>query len=203
MRLQVCPGKYTGTYNVLTTMVREQGVTSIYRGLFAPSIGFGFTFAVSFSAYGHGCRVISSYKVQDIKDLTFWDTMLAGAYTGVVQTPVRQVVDRVKGVMQIREREGGKSPYSWTGACAGKSNSCSAVLMHHHLPVLMHHHFHDSVVDLIRKEGWRNGLFQGMNSTLLREVPQFAVYYPTYEVCKVLYKEVEHRTHCRLIRYLS
>lgn len=123
MRLQVCPGKYTGTYNVLTTMVREQGVTSIYRGLFAPSIGFGFTFAVSFSAYGHGCRVISSYKVQDIKDLSFWDTMLAGAYTGVVQTPVRQVVDRVKGVMQIREREGGKSPYSWTGACAGKSNS--------------------------------------------------------------------------------
>jgi len=201
MRLQVCPGKYTGTYNVLTTMVREQGVTSMYRGLFAPSIGFGFTFAVSFSAYGHGCRVISSYKVQDIKDLTFWDTMLAGAYTGVVQTPVRQVVDRFKGVMQIREREGGKSPYSWTGACAGKSNSLFYCIDAPSSPCLDAPH--DSVVDLIRKEGWRNGLFQGMNSTLLRELPQFAVYYPTYEVCKVLYKEVEHRTHCRLFRYLS
>ena len=88
---------------------------------------------------------------------------LAGAYTGVVQTPVRQVVERVKSVMQVRELEGGKSPYKWSGSC---------------------------FVELIRKEGWRNGLFQGMSSVFLREVPQFAIYYPAYEFFRNLYSEV-------------
>ncbi len=65
--------------------------------------------------------------------------------------------------MQIREKGGGKSPYSWSGPC---------------------------VVDLIRKEGLRNGIFQGFSSVLLREIPQFAIYYPAYEFFKGIYSEV-------------
>lgn len=65
--------------------------------------------------------------------------------------------------MQIRESQGGKTAYSWTGACA---------------------------VDLIRREGLRNGLFQGFSSVLFREIPQFAVYYPSYEIAKELYATV-------------
>lgn len=80
-----------------------------------------------------------------------------------MQSPARQIVERIKSVMQIREAQGGKSPYSWSGACA---------------------------VDLVRKEGLKNGLFQGMSSVVLREVPQFAVYYPCYEFCKELYSKV-------------
>jgi len=41
----------------------------------------------------------------------------AGIITGVVQTPIRQIVERVKSVMQVRERGSQKSPYSWSGAC--------------------------------------------------------------------------------------
>lgn len=41
-------------------------------------------------------------------------------WIGIVQSPVRQVVERIKSVMQIREIEGGKSPYKWTGSCVGK-----------------------------------------------------------------------------------
>eukprot|EP01034_Spumella_vulgaris_P041731 gene41731-51714_t len=44
--------------------------------------------------------------------------------------------------MQIRESSAGKSPYSWSGPC---------------------------VMDLIRREGLRNGIFQGYSSVLLRE----------------------------------
>ena len=82
------------------------------------------------------------------------DQCLAGAFTGVVQTPLRQIIERIKSVMQVREGLPGKSLYSWSGAC---------------------------LVDLIRREGIVNGLFQGTGSVLLREVPQFAAYYPTYE----------------------
>jgi solute carrier family 25 carnitine/acylcarnitine transporter 20/29 len=83
--------------------------------------------------------------------------ILAGIFTGFVQSPVRQVVERVKSVMQVIDSPGGRSPYAWSGAC---------------------------VVDLVRKEGFRNGLFQGTSSVVLREVPQFGTYYCTYEFVK-------------------
>ena len=122
-----------------------------------------FYFYILYSAYGHGCRSIAEYRNVARDQLTYNDLFLAGAYTGVVQAPVRQVVERIKSVMQIREAQGGKSPYSWSGAC---------------------------VADLVRKEGIRNGLFQGFHSVMLREIPQFAVYYPCYEYCKTWFSEV-------------
>ena len=109
--------------------------------------------------------MIAEAKNKSLKSLSYGDMTMAGAYTGVVQTPVRQVVERIKSVMQIREAAGGKSAYKWSGAC---------------------------FVELIRKEGWRNGLFQGMSSVFLREVPQFAIYYPAYEFFRKLYSEVQY-----------
>ncbi|TFJ86164.1 hypothetical protein NSK_002372 [Nannochloropsis salina CCMP1776] len=59
--------------------------------------------------------------------------------------------------MQVRKAAGGvdKAPYRWSGEC---------------------------LVQLVRKEGLYNGLFRGLDATALREVPQFAVYYPLYEM---------------------
>ncbi len=73
----------------------------------------------------------------------------------------------------MRERDGGKSPYKWSGSC---------------------------FVELIKKEGIRNGLFQGMSSVFLREVPQFAIYYPAYEFFRGLYSEVSSQAATQLIR---
>ena len=177
-RLQTYP-HYKSTSDVIRSMIKADGVQSIYRGIPAPALGFGLTFAVSFrfvmsytffcivlsllivvidSAYGFCCRQISQYHQKDINKLSLTDMTIAGAITGVVQTPVRQVVERIKSVMQVREQPSGKGAYAWSGAC---------------------------FQELIRKEGWRNGLFQGMSSVFLREVPQFAVYYPCYEFTKV------------------
>jgi solute carrier family 25 carnitine/acylcarnitine transporter 20/29 len=87
----------------------------------------------------------------------------AGAITGLIQSPFRQVFERIKSVMQVKEFQNGKCMYSWSGACA---------------------------VELVKKEGVKIGLFQGFNSVLLREIPQFAVYYPSYEYFKKLYSNV-------------
>ena len=76
-------------------------------------------------------------------------------------------MERFKSVMQISELSSGKSPYSWSGAC---------------------------VVELISREGLRNGLFQGFTSVLFREIPQFAVYYPSYELSKDIYSKVRFIT---------
>lgn len=76
--------------------------------------------------------------------------------------------------MQIREAQGGKTPYSWSGPC---------------------------LVDLIRKEGLRNGVFQGFSSVLIREVPQFAIYYPSYEYCKTLLSQ--HIENKLVVQFLA
>jgi hypothetical protein len=49
-------------------------------------------------------------------------------------------------------------------------------------------------MDLVRKEGLKNGLFRGMTSLVSREVPQFAIYYPSYHLWKQLYMEVTNST---------
>lgn len=56
--------------------------------------------------------------------------------------------------MQV-QKMGDKAPYRWSGEC---------------------------VVQLIKKEGLYSGLFRGLDATIAREIPQFAVYYPAYEL---------------------
>jgi hypothetical protein len=72
-------------------------------------------------------------------------------------------MERIKSVMQVRESASHKAPYTWSGAC---------------------------LMGLIQKEGFINGLFRGMTSLVYREVPQFAVYYPSYHLFKLFYLKV-------------
>jgi hypothetical protein len=72
-------------------------------------------------------------------------------------------MERIKSVMQVRESSHQKAPYSWSGAC---------------------------LMDLVQKEGFKNGLFRGMTSLVYREIPQFAIYYPSYHLWKQLYMQV-------------
>jgi hypothetical protein len=98
---------------------------------------------------------------------------IAGAFTGLAQSPIRQVMERVKSVMQVRESQAHLAPYTWSGAC---------------------------FVDLARQQGVARGLFQGMTSLVAREIPQFAVYYPSYHIFKNIFCQVRLRIithlHC-------
>jgi hypothetical protein len=161
IRLQTS-SSHKNAFAVMKSMVKNDGASSLYRGLTSPVLGFGLTFAVSFSAYGYGCRQLASSRGVGRDQLTLWDQTLAGIFTGFVQTPFRQVFERVKSVMQVHEAPGGKRPYSWSGACAAA---------------------------LVREHGLINGLFQGTGSVLLREVPQFGIYYTAYQASKSYYSQ--------------
>ncbi|CAM9462708.1 unnamed protein product [Scytosiphon promiscuus] len=150
--------RYSSTVNVLTCMARKEGAMSLYRGLLSPVIGYGAMFAVSFSSYGHAGRFLMRRRgAVEHERLTLPEMGLAGAWAGLMNAPLRQVFERVKGVMQVRRGEKRQSPYTWSGACAA---------------------------DLVRREGVAMGLFRGMGATLLREPVQFAIYYPSYELAK-------------------
>lgn len=72
------------------------------------------------------------------------------------QTFVRAPVEQIKVVMQARNKPGSTlAPYSGTIAC------------------LRH---------VLATEGVSKGLYRSFFPTLSREIPQYAIYYPTYEV---------------------
>ncbi|CAM9366106.1 unnamed protein product [Ascophyllum nodosum] len=149
---------YSGTIHVLTSMARTEGVQSLYRGLLFPVAGYGILFAIVFSSYGLAGRTMLRHREAGDGDrLMLWEMGLAGMFSGLANSPQRQVIERVKSVMQVRLGEKHKPPYSWSGAC---------------------------LMDLVRKEGVVMGLFRGHNSTLLRETVQFGIYYPTYATAK-------------------
>lgn len=150
VRQQAYP-HYKGPMDVMRSMVREGGIGSLYRGLLSPQAGFGVTFAISFAGYGQGTRFFRDGNTERV--LTLGEMTAAGAWAGLLQSPARQVFERVKSVMQVQKGGGGgdKAPYKWSGEC---------------------------VVQLVKKEGLYQGLFRGLDATVLRELPQFAVYYP-------------------------
>jgi hypothetical protein len=88
--------------------------------------------------------------------LSLWELALCGGFAGLCQTFVRAPVEQVKVVMQARNKPGSTlAPYSGTVAC------------------LKH---------VLATEGVRQGLYRSLVPTLSREIPQYAIYYPSYEV---------------------
>ncbi|CBJ29814.1 carnitine/acylcarnitine carrier protein [Ectocarpus siliculosus] len=145
-------------------MAAHEGLMSWYRGLLSPVAGYGAMFAVSFSSYGMASRFLQRRRKEDgggggSGEVFLWEKSAAGFFAGAMNSPFRTVFDRVKTVMQVRVGNGRAAPYSWSGACAA---------------------------DLVRREGVMSGLFRGIESTMLREMLQCAIYYPSYEVTKDL-----------------
>lgn len=75
VRLQVNP-QYTSMRHVITSMAKQNGIVSIYRGLPSPALGLGLTFAVSFTSYNYARKVISNYQCKTKQDLTYLELMI-------------------------------------------------------------------------------------------------------------------------------
>lgn len=152
-RLQTRSAEYNGKATlVLRRMIKHEGFMSLYRGLLSPSLGFGAVNSTVFSARNAGTKFFQGGDKQ--KELNISEKLMVGAFVGFVQSFVRTPIERVKTVMQIRNRATTKSPYSNSVVCA---------------------------YNLLRKEGLGVGLYTGLQATIVREVPQYLCYFIIYE----------------------
>ena len=133
-------------------MVQEEGYLSLYRGLLPPSLGFGAINSTVFSAR----NVCTKFFQGDDKKykLKFGESLCVGAFVGFVQSFVRTPIERVKTVMQIRNRDVTKAPHANSLVCAYK---------------------------LLKTDGLRVGLYAGLLATITREVPQYLFYFIIYD----------------------
>jgi len=148
-------------------MVKEEGVLSLYRGLLAPVVGYGMINAAAFGSYNFCKGLVRTNgwwngtvgpKEDDDRTLTLLELCLCGGGAGAVQSFVRAPIEQIKIVMQARNKPGTTlPPYRGTFEC---------------------------LTEVIRTEGIGKGLYRGLSATIGREVPQYAMYYPVYELTK-------------------
>ena len=162
VRMQTRPaGTYRGIFDCLTTMARQEGPRSLYRGLSSPVIGYGLIKSTAFGSYNQCKHFLQSRAPNPSADLSLLQLTLCGGYAGFFQTFIRCPIEQIKVVMQARNKAGSATlpAYSSSVAC---------------------------IRDVWRTEGLIRGFYRSFIPTLSREIPQYAIYYPTYEVTRRL-----------------
>jgi len=162
VRIQTRPrGTYAGLLDCFRQLVRHEGFGSLYRGLASPVVGYGMIKATAFASYNQGKYWLTNFKKnnngnRESGKLDLLDLTLCGGFAGFCQTFVRAPVEQIKVVMQSRNKPGSRlAPYSSTMAC---------------------------LKEVLRTEGVARGLYRSFWPTTAREIPQYAIYYPTYEL---------------------
>lgn len=144
--------RYAGTLHCLRTMVKEESVRGLYKGVTSPLAGVSLVNALVFGVYGNVQRRLDAASPGSSPSLA--SHALAGGAAGAVQSVACAPVELAKTRLQL-QTDAGPDAARYKG------------------PV-------DCLRQVWRSEGVR-GVFRGFWPTLAREVPAFTVYFASYE----------------------
>lgn len=152
--------KYTNVFQTAYTVVREEGVGALYKGLVPTMLRQGCNQAVNFTAYQYIKRKVMDY--QQTSELQHWQSLIIGGFSGGMGPLANNPLDVVKTRLQKQVVIPGKEPkYS------GLFQACS----------------------LIAKEEGVFALWKGITPRLMRIMPGQAITFMTYEaVSSMLYR---------------
>lgn len=145
---------YKGIAHALRTIVRDEGVGGLYRGLGATVLGTGPNIALNYTLYETfktlACRVHKSEHGPDSRPSVFV-SLACGSLSGVVSTTITYPLDLVRRRIQM-----------------GPSSAAA---------------YWPSVQAIWRAEGLR-GFYHGIRPEYLKVVPGVAIAFGTYELLK-------------------
>jgi len=164
IRMQTDPAlRGRSMFYTARSIMQVDGISALFRGIVGPVIGYGSINATAFSVNDASKALFCRFndgpegrKHENNKVLPTWQLVLCGMNAGAWSALVRAPIERVKCVMQTAETPDGKKRFSGTLHAASS---------------------------IAQTQGVR-GLFAGTSLTILREVIQFGMYYPFYEVVK-------------------
>lgn len=163
VRLQTqdaCRPRYAGTLDCLRTMIREESVRGLYKGVTSPLAGVAAVNALVFGVYGNVQRHLDAGSTSTSAS-TLSTHALAGGAAGAVQSVACSPVELAKTRLQLQADAG-----TGTGAAAAQG-------VRYKGPV-------DCIRQVWRAEGTR-GVFRGFWPTLVRDMPAFSLYFASYE----------------------
>ncbi|KAG9019106.1 hypothetical protein FRB90_006420 [Tulasnella sp. 427] len=89
-------GKYTGTLNAFKTILKEERVRGLYKGVTSPLAGTAFLNGIVFASYGFFIRAQQRSGQSPDKDPSLTQIGLAGAGSGVVASIITTPTELVK-----------------------------------------------------------------------------------------------------------
>ena len=144
--------KYTNVAQTAVTIVREEGIGALYKGIVPTMLRQGCNQAVNFTAYNWIKRKVMDY--QGSSELVSWQSLLIGGFSGGMGPMVNNPLDVVKTRMQKQVIKAGQ-PTKYTGL----GQSCI----------------------LIAREEGILALWKGITPRLMRIMPGQAITFMTYE----------------------
>ncbi|XP_034704407.1 mitochondrial substrate carrier family protein B-like isoform X2 [Vitis riparia] len=145
---------YRGIGHTLQTIVREEGIWGLYKGLGATLLGVGPSIAINFSVYE---TLRSSWHSQRPNDSTVLVSLTCGSLSGIASSTATFPLDLVRRRMQL-EGAGGRARVYTTGLFG-------------------------TFRHIIRTEGLR-GLYRGILPEYYKVVPGVGICFMTYETLK-------------------
>eukprot|EP00957_Ditylum_brightwellii_P197839 15071319-Ditylum_brightwellii.AAC.1 len=90
--------KYTNVVQTATTIVREEGLGALYKGVVPTMMRQGCNQAVNFSVYNWFKKMVLEYRGR--KELDSWESLILGGVSGGMGPLVNNPLDVVKTRLQ-------------------------------------------------------------------------------------------------------
>lgn len=146
----------TSTAGMVRTIIAQEGMSGLYRGVASPLIAVTPAFAISFWSCDLAKKLFVNYEQRrqptfTIADLSLLQVAAAGGFSGLPLATVVGPSERIKCLMQVD-----KTRYSGFLDCARQ----------------------------VYREGGIKNVFQGTGSAVIRDVPGNAAFFAAYEISR-------------------
>eukprot|EP01117_Protostelium_nocturnum_P012828 TRINITY_DN4752_c0_g1_i1.p1 TRINITY_DN4752_c0_g1~~TRINITY_DN4752_c0_g1_i1.p1 ORF type:complete len:326 (+),score=73.99 TRINITY_DN4752_c0_g1_i1:159-1136(+) len=155
LAVTVTSNEYRGIAHCISDIIKQNGVSGLFRGIYPTFMGILPYAGVNFASYEALKGIVKNGKKG--AELTIPENLLCGGIAGAVGQTVAYPLDVVRRQMQTA---GLKDAHGFN-----HKNTLSALKT------------------IVEKEGWR-GLFRGLSINYLRVGPQVAISFTTYDTVK-------------------
>eukprot|EP00009_Paramoeba_aestuarina_P001544 CAMPEP_0201515114 /NCGR_PEP_ID=MMETSP0161_2-20130828/6766_1 /ASSEMBLY_ACC=CAM_ASM_000251 /TAXON_ID=180227 /ORGANISM="Neoparamoeba aestuarina, Strain SoJaBio B1-5/56/2" /LENGTH=292 /DNA_ID=CAMNT_0047911847 /DNA_START=250 /DNA_END=1128 /DNA_ORIENTATION=- len=149
------PKKYRGVFHCCATVIREERVTGLFKGLLSPLTGIAALNAVLFTSYGFAK---SKFEADESGNLSIGAITACGVFAGIAQCVVVCPMELLK--VRLQAQGGMKGTPGYKPIYNGNI---------------------DCIKKTVRAQGI-SGLYKGMYGCLLREIPAYGFCFLSYEV---------------------
>ncbi|QPG76509.1 hypothetical protein FOA43_003898 [Brettanomyces nanus] len=164
VKVRMQTGQFHSPYEVIANTLKNEGITAFYKGTLAPLFGVGACVSIQFYGFHEARRQILKRHTTE-KDLTLPQFYLAGAFAGVVNTPVTAPVEQIRILLQVQTDNKNKM-------YKGPKNA---------------------IAKITKEAGVFNGIYRGVWVTLLREAQAYGMWFLSYEYMMREAMRIQHK----------
>ncbi|VEU19835.1 DEKNAAC100225 [Brettanomyces naardenensis] len=164
VKVRMQTGQHHSPFAIISETLKNEGLSAFYKGTLAPLFGVGACVSIQFYGYYEARRQILKYRPTQ-KDLTLPQFYVAGAFAGIVNTPVTAPVEQIRILLQLQTDNNNK----------------------------LYKGPKEAVQKIIRDAGLWSGIYRGTVITLLREAQAYGMWFLSYEYMMREAMKIQHK----------